>query len=1027
MSVVPPPPALKDLPLGTQLIAGLGKSTVIADFDFETFSPAGYIWDGKSFHPPAGAQKKGLPAVGAAVYAEHPEAEVLSLAYNLKDGRGPRVWQPGETLPYDLFGYLEAGGLIEAWNVGFEAWIWDKVCVPKYGFPALPSTQLRCAKAKGQAYGLPPSLATAGEVLKIPSPKDTDGKRLIEKFCVPQNPTKKQPNVRIYPHDDPQDFLNMISYNKRDIEAEAEISSFTPDLSPFELQFWQCDQAINRRGVQVDVNTIKCCISIVEQAHKKYNTELKDLMKDDAASASRVGHLKTWVVENTNLSLTSLNKQSISQALDKTDIPSEVRRVLEIRELIGSAAVKKPYAMLRQATSSGRIHDLFLYHSARTGRAAGTGPQPQNLPNSGPSVYRCVCGKHYGTHNDMCPWCGYSIASAKRIEWDYRAMEDAIFTIRTGDLAVVERYWGNALAAMFGCLRGLFIAGPGKRLICSDYSAIEAVVLAMLAGERWRIEVFKTHGKIYEASAAKITGTSFDEIINYEKTHDGAHHPLRKLGKVAELACFPPDTQVLTDRGYISIMDVTKQDKLWDGVQWVKHQGVILKGKRSVIEVDGVRMTPTHPVYIGDFWREAKELVLNENILSQALEIGSENLPLIALSMAPVAALKSCGWIVRAVGHLIRSYKVTSLKAQQLDVTCALKKLQSKVLNIIGHMRVSFQTKNIAVDYLTEFPQRLDDAIVLRTEGMQVTGEEEFMFMKGGEKINVNSSHTSSPFKVGMTQNWKWIGLMSTKVMNPKIFVSYLVQKIQKIKEAFTIWKKKSDNLSDVYDIVNAGSNSRFTIKTKTGHLIVHNSGYQGALGAWTRFGAHKHLPNDDEILKAVWAWRDASPKIVDLWRGLESAAKTAIRTREACTYGHISYKMVGRILHCILPSGRSITYHDARIEPGVKGDQITYWGWNTNPTNGAIGWTKQYTYGGKLTENVVQAIARDILAHAIVNLERAGYPVVLHVHDEIVCEVPQGQGSLAEFEAIMSTMPPWAWGWPVKAVNGWEGQRYRK
>jgi DNA polymerase len=134
--------------------------------------------------------------------------------------------------------------------------------------------------------------------------------------------------------------------------------------------------------------------------------------------------------------------------------------------------------------------------------------------------------------------------------------------------------------------------------------------------------------------------------------------------------------------------------------------------------------------------------------------------------------------------------------------------------------------------------------------------------------------------------------------------------------------------------------------------------------------------------------------------------------------------------LYCQLPSGRYITYHKPSLEfsdrrPGTY--SITFEGWNTNQNNGSVGWVRMYTYGGRLTENVVQAVARDILAHAIVSLEKAGYPVVLHVHDEIVAEVPEGHGSIEEFEEIMSTLPGWAKGWPIKASGGWRAKRYGK
>jgi DNA polymerase len=144
---------------------------------------------------------------------------------------------------------------------------------------------------------------------------------------------------------------------------------------------------------------------------------------------------------------------------------------------------------------------------------------------------------------------------------------------------------------------------------------------------------------------------------------------------------------------------------------------------------------------------------------------------------------------------------------------------------------------------------------------------------------------------------------------------------------------------------------------------------------------------------------------------------------------GH-QFQVRGDALYLRLVSGRELTYHRPRLAPSTKRSgtyAISYEGWNSNPKNGAVGWIRMDTWGGRLVENIVQATARDIQWHGILNLEKAGYPVVLHVYDEDISEVPEGFGSIEEFEAIMAIMPPWAAGWPIRAKGGWRGKRYRK
>lgn len=749
---------LPEHPRGSILPAGMTYSIVRPSIDFETYSEAGFIWDElqQRFVAPRGSDKKGLQVVGAGVYAEHPSAEVLSLAYDLKDGAGGLLWIPGMSEPTALFDYIASGGLIEAWNCAFEYWIWSRICVKKYGWPELPQSQLRDAMAKSRAFGLPGSLADAGRVLGIQNQKDKDGTRLLKKFSIPRNPTKNNARTRITPSEDNDDAMNLYRYNLQDIKAEAEISRQIPDLSASELEFWLVDQRINQRGVQIDRECILACMSIIDQAHIKYNQELTRITNGQVKYASEVTRLKNWI-NGRRIKVDSLAAEALDELL-KRPLAPDIHRALTIRKLIGSAAVAKLYAMNNTATLSNRLHDLFAYHAARTGRVAGRGAQPQNFPNSGMEVLQCgYCYKHF-RELQACPWCGNDNTNPdfinKFVEWNPQAVEDCIQTIKSGSLECVEMFWGDATAAISGCLRGLFVAAPNKDLICSDYNAIEAVVLAMLADEKWRIEVFRTHGKIYEMSASTLTGIPFEKLLMYKAT-TGQHHPSRKtFGKVSELG-----------------------------------------------------------------------------------------------------------------------------------------------------------------------------------------------------------------------------------------------------------------------------------------------SGFGGWIGAWKNFGAGEFL-NDDEIKKAILAWRAASPNIVEFWGGqerrwvpefygLEGMAVLAVQN-PGNEYNHrgICYLVRNDVLYCRLLSGRYIVYHKPRLRPSSRRPgtvSLSFEGWNTNPKYGAIGWVRMDTYSAKLCENVVQATARDILAHAIVQLEKAGYPVVLHVHDEIVCEIPEGFGSLEEFERVMSTMPDWAADWPVKASGGWRAKRYAK
>ena len=726
--------------------------------DFETYSEAGYgLRDGKWQAPEGFPQgKAGLPSIGAPRYAAHPTTEVLCLSY------GPKLWTPGDPPPQALFDYIKSGGLIHAHNSSFEFYIWHYVCHSRMGWPPLLLAQMRCDMARGNAYGLPGKLEKAAEVLGAPEQKDKGGALLIRKLCMPQNnmPAKTiglfeggtaAPAWRRTPADSPELFKKLGEYCVQDVRAEEAVAALVPELSPEELELWLLDQRINVKGAYVDPDGLANCLYIVKQTRLKYAQELIDIVGIPDITVDKLQQLRGWLAAR-GLRMDSMDADTVAAAVKRTDLQPEARRVLEIRQLLGSASVKKTYAIDRTVSSDGRLRSLFVYYGARnTGRFAGMGAQPQNLPNSGPAWTVCGTCNSFQIEGDLCRVCGSELPPSR--EWDITAVSKALDLIATRDLASIETLFDDALAVVAACLRGLFCAAPGHDLICSDYAAIEAVVLAMIAGEQWRIDVFRTHGQIYEMSASKITGVPFEDFARY-KEQNGSHHPMRKkIGKVAELA-----------------------------------------------------------------------------------------------------------------------------------------------------------------------------------------------------------------------------------------------------------------------------------------------SGYQGSVGAWKAFGADEFM-NDDEILQNVRAWRKASPMIAGdrdlgikgLWQSLEDCAVAAIQSPGECfQYRGIMYGVKDDILYCRLLSGRALTYHKPRLHNdttpwGRSVLKITFEGWNSDSTKGPVGWMRRDTYGGKLTENVVQATARDILTHAMVSIDKAGYPIVLHVHDEIVSEVVKDFGSVEEFESIMSSLPPWCVDWPVKASGGWRGERYRK
>lgn len=1099
--IIPAPRPITDLRYGDTLVAGLGVSTILAEMDYETYSEAGFYWDndaGKWLGPPGapGSDRddKGLPVVGAANYVKHPTCEVNRCAYDLKDGRGRRRWRPGQPNPQDLFDFVARGGIVEAFNAPFERWVWSEVCEKRYGWPPCPPIeQWRCAVAKCRAHALPGSLGDVGKVLDVDVKKDDEGTRLIKKFTMPQKPTRLDPRTRhdlldtqqdvdetlallldrpdLKPADvrkirervaeDIADSARFADYNETDIEAEAHVSALVPDLSPDELTFWIDDQRINRRGVQIDVKAMHDCCAVLDQAIVKYGIEMRQLTGCAPTEVSKIiGWLRAFGVHTD-----SLDEEAVEGLLkQRAVLPAPVVRALEIRAAVGSASVKKVYSMRARVTAEGRLHDMYLFHGAHTGRPTGDGVQSTNLPKAGPMVYRCECGRWHGSHTMTCPWCNrLTIRGPKAAEeWNPPAVKDALAVIATRRLDVVEHYFGPALKTIAGCLRGLFIAKPGHVLVSSDFTAIEGVVVACLAGEQWRIDAYANDEPMYLLSAERMFGVSVAEMKEYAKVH-GKHHPLRQKGKGGELACLAGDARVLTRRGYVPLLDVELSDQLWDGEGWVNHAGVVTRGLRETVDLGGLRMTPDHQVLCGTFWREAGRLVSHGSTRRQALATGSVNLPFWAW---PSPATTRASWFSARVARrrTPSSSQVFAAGLARDAKPAACAQPRNLAGSAWGITSLSL-TKRTASGYCPAFLPRSLAAAGPAIRSGPTTGVGASLFTSSGAKIVRRFWPMWSRFKGGTTQALKWIASTWTKVTSQATSASSAAKTTHSTSGPSKRCNDGSTSLRAVYDIADAGPRNRFTVLTGDGPIIVHNCGFGGWISSLRQFGVDGP---DDELKDVVLKWRKASPNVEWFWGGQTKGAADAIRQnaglikyadrwdRTPYLFGlegmmvkaiqnpgtecpvlrmdgtptGISYLMRGDVLYCRVPSGGLLTYHRPRLRPAAqdwRGLSISYEGWNTNPKNGPYGWITKAIYGGRACENVVQKVARDIQMNAIHRLEQAGLPVVMHTYDEDVCEVPIGRVTVPEIEAIMTQPLPWTQGWPIKAAGGWIDDRYCK
>lgn len=319
-------------------------------------------------------------------------------------------------------------------------------------------------------------------------------------------------DLRWTPFTASEDFALFYEYNKQDVRAELEASSRIPDLTDHELAIWRFDLAANMRGMQIATNDVENCIAVMEQCFAKYNAELKWLTSGAVENYTEVAATLRWLSATFGIWLENLDEDTVEEFLKKTDAPAAALRVVRIRQMLGFGSVKKLYAFRAQTGNDGRLRDQYVFYGAHTGLWNGRGVQPANL-------YKGIFSK---------PW----------------EAEDALRIISYRSMDLVEQVYGahtkwkaDALEVVASCLRSLIIAAPGHRLMSADFSSIQAVVTAALAGEEWRLEVFRTHGQMYYMQAAMLTGNTLQFYLDWKKANGGKHHEHRQnFGKIPVLS-----------------------------------------------------------------------------------------------------------------------------------------------------------------------------------------------------------------------------------------------------------------------------------------------------------------------------------------------------------------------------------------------------------------------------------------------------------------------------------------------------------
>lgn len=403
----------------------------------------------------------------------------------------------GEELPERVASALLDDSITKtAFNAQFE-----RVAINKYF--GIKTANWECTMILAWSLGISGGLDMVGKVLRIEEDKQklASGKKLIKTFCLPRPQRKKnqtsmlKDTMRVLPEDMPEKWEEFKTYCIRDVEAEREIRYYLLEVRLAGLHdespLYELDQKINDRGVKIDLDMAEAAIRIdteqTERLSKEY-TEVTGLENPNSLT-----ELKKYIKDKTGRTVSSITKANLESLIEKFENYPDIIRALEIRQQLSKTSVAKYKKMVDVAGTDHRARGLLQFYGAGTGRWAGRLIQVQNLPQNHIS----------------------DLGTARE-------------TIKTGDLDFLVMMYGEASSILSQCIRPTIIPEDGHKFVVSDFSAIEARVIAWFAGEKWRMDVFNTHGKIYEASASQMFRVPLEEI------HKG--HPLRQKGKVAELA-----------------------------------------------------------------------------------------------------------------------------------------------------------------------------------------------------------------------------------------------------------------------------------------------------------------------------------------------------------------------------------------------------------------------------------------------------------------------------------------------------------
>lgn len=974
-----------------------------------------------------------IKKAGAWRYSIDESTEVLCFAYRI-DGGPIKLWSPffqdfeekPGRIPEDLFQAIGEGATVYAWNSFFEFSIWNNVLTAYRGFMTLPLNRFMDTAAKASALALPRNLADSSIALGLPVEKDMAGRRLMLKMSKPRRARQdekkeilKDKNIislkdngfldtindkefYLY-HEDPKDFMRLFDYCKKDVEVESAIAAKLEYLPWKENELWLFDQRINLRGVPIDTLMVKKSLGFLSRYFGELLKELVEITDSEVTTANQRKRILEWL-ETRGVFLEGLTKDDVIEALKDENLDDKSRRVLEIRQLLGKTSIKKLESMLACVDpSDNRVRGTLLYHGASTGRWCLASSHEVLTPSGWKNLDEWK-GEPIAVFEPKDKSISFEVCDINAWEYDGKMVaaknQNLSFLVTPEHKLPGVTSKNNFQVKEAQNIKRFDLLLSGTLPLAKDDLKTRILVMAQADGHfsikkewgrflRFRFKKSRKIDRCEELLSA--AGIPFSKVERADATE--IKTPFRDIPKWLwdfREKKFDLFFSQINPRVFVEELpkwDGHKQEGL-DSFEYSTndHDNALFAVTMAHLSGKAARIVPRIP--------EEKNWSTNYRVYVRAKDkarIQPEIISYPHYSGRVFCPETSTGFFMTRYdgkisitgnsGKLIQpqNFPRGSLKEEEV-------KLAFDRLNRGGYE-----------NFRKHYPDLLD-AISSMLRG--------FIKAKSGKEfVSADFSSIESRALFWLSDDEEGLRIYST---HGKIYEEM----------AGAIYNKK-------YTEIKKGTFER-------------QLGKQATLGCGFGMGHKKFgitcegygMDVSADLAKfTVTAFRAKFPGVVKFWHELERAATMAVKNPgKAFSAGKkIAFKTARGFLWARLPNGRFLAYYKPRLKVKTTpwGEQklvVTYMGTNSQTKK----WERQSTYGGKLCENVTQAVARDLMAEAMVRLEDKGYPVVMTVHDEVVSEVPEGLGTVNEFELILNQVPKWGKGIPVES-EGWRGRRFKK